>query len=296
MELNNRLLRTFKDFINDVNILNTSIGLVAQKGYNNILELKELDSINNYENLYKFLCTLDRHSKKISDRDEKIINSMNLVDIDIKSLWEKIEDSNKNKIWKYLQTMCLIKLNIESNEDLKTILSGDNDIDKSNKENLKTLKKIKLLKSGLEKTTEEINKEDVSDEETEEQEDTGVNLNHILNNTGIGNLAKEIAEGFNFDNNSQELMDPSNLMNLFTKINTTVQEKIRSGDLDLNKVTSELPSVYSNMQSDPLFNTMVNAGKNKEEENKKENKEEENKEEENKEEENKEEENKEEEK
>ena len=205
--------------------------VLRQKSYNNILELKQLDSINSYENLYKFLSTLDRHSKKISDRDDKIINSMNLIDIDIKELWEKIEDSNKNKIWKYLQTLCLIKLNIESNEDLKTILSGDNDIDKSNKENLKTLKKIKLLKSGLEKTTEEIDKNRRRRRRGREEdtEDINNNLNHILNNTGIGSLAKEIAEGFNFDGeNSQDLMDPSNLMNLFSKINTTVQDKIKT--------------------------------------------------------------------
>ena len=269
MELNNRLLSTFKDLLNDIELLDNDIGSKSKKCYNNILELKQLDSIDNYENLSKFLCTLDRHSKKISDRDDKIINSINLIDIDIKELWEKIEDSDKNKIWKYLQTLCLIKLNIESNEELKTILSGKNDIDKSNKENLKTLKKIKLLKSGLEKTTEEIDKKEEEEEEEEEEntENINNNLNHILNNTGIGNLAKEIAEDFNFDGeNSDDLMNPANLMNLFAKINTTVQDKIKSGNLDLGKVTSELPSLYSNMQQDPLFNHMSNMNQGNKEE------------------------------
>jgi len=271
MELNNRLLSTFQDLVNDIELLDNDIGSKAKKSYNNILELKKLDSIDSYENLSKFLSTLDRHSKKISDRDDKIINSMNLIDIDIKELWEKIEDSNKNKIWKYLQTLCLIKLNIESNEELKTILAGENDIDKSNKENLKTLKKIKLLKSGLEKTTEEIEKTEEEDEEEEEEdkEDINNNLNHILNNTGIGSLAKEIAEDFNFDGeNSDDLMNPANLMNLFSKINTTVQDKIKTGNLDLGKVTSELPSLYSNMQQDPLFNKMSSMNMNQEQENK----------------------------
>ena len=204
MELNNRLLSTFQDLINDIDLLDNDIGSKAKQSYNNIIELKELDSINNYENLDKFLSTLDRHSKKISDRDNKIINSINLIDIDIKELWEKIEDANKNKIWKYLQTLCLIKLNIESNEELKNILSGENDIDKENKENLKTLKKIKLLKSGLEKTTDEINKTEEEEEEEEDEKNINNNLEHILNNTGIGNLAKEIAEDFSFDGENSE--------------------------------------------------------------------------------------------
>merc|ERR1712086_116213 len=233
MELNNRLLSTFQDLINDIDLLDNDIGSKAKQSYNNIIELKELDSINNYENLDKFLLTLDRHSKKISDRDNKIINSINLIDIDIKELWEKIEDANKNKIWKYLQTLCLIQLNIESNEELKNILSGENDIDKENKENLKTLKKIKLLKSGLEKTTDEINKTEEEEEEEEDEKNINNNLEHILNNTGIGNLAKEIAEDFSFDGeNSEDLMNPANLMNLFSKINTTVQDKIKTGNLD----------------------------------------------------------------
>ena len=59
-------------------------------------------------------------------------------------------------------------------------------------------------------------------------------------------------------NDPSEIMNPTNLMNLFTKINTTVQDKIKTGDLDLAKVTNELPDLYSNMQQDPLFNQMVN--------------------------------------
>ena len=84
MELNNRLLSTFQDLIEDIDLLDNDIGSKAKKSYNNIMELKKLDNVDNYENLDKFLSTLDRHSKKISDRDNKIINSINLVDIDIK--------------------------------------------------------------------------------------------------------------------------------------------------------------------------------------------------------------------
>ena len=213
MDLNNRLLSTFKDFINDICKSNDEIGLTCTKYYKDILELSELDNINNHDKLLVFLNTLDKHSKKISDRDEKIIGTIKLKSINIAKLWEDLDNINKNNIWKYLQTMGLIKLNIESNNELKDILSGDIEIDESNKENLKTLKKMKLLKTGLNKTNEEIN-------QNIEEEPIETNMENILNNTGIGNLAKEIAESFDFDGNDpSEMMNPSNLMNLFTKIN-----------------------------------------------------------------------------
>ena len=251
MDLNNRLLTTFKDFINDIYELDNEIGTTCKRYYKEELELSELDNLNNYEKLFVFFKTLDKHSKKISSRDNNIINTIQLKSINIKKLWENLDDINKNNIWKYLQTMCLILLNIESNNELKDILSGENEIDESNKENLKTLKKMKLLKKGLNKTNEEINKKEV------EVENNELNMDNILN-TGIGSLAKEIAEGFELDNNdSNELMDPNNLMSLFTKINTTVQDKIKTGDLDLAKVTNELPDLYSNMQQNNLFNQII---------------------------------------
>lgn len=260
MDLNNRLLGTFKDFINDINEFDNEIGEKCKEHYKEIIELSELDNINNYEELSLFLNTLDKHSKKISDRDEKVIDSIKLKNIDIKKLWTNLEEINKNNIWKYLQTMCLIKLNIESNNELKNILSGENELDQSNKENLKTLKKMKLLKEGLNETNEKIENEEKSQPQ---------NIENILNNTGIGNLAKEIAEGFELENEDpSEIMNPSNLMSLFTKINSTVQNKIESGDLDLSKVTSELPSLYSNMQQDPLFNQMMNMNTSNQEEQK----------------------------
>ena len=167
MDLNNRLLTTFKDFINDIYELDNEIGTTCKGYYKEELELDELDDLNNYEKLLTFLKTLDKHSKKISDRDEKIINTIKLKSINIKKLWEDLDDINKNNIWKYLQTLELIKLNIESNNELKDILSGENEIDESNKENLKTLKKMKLLKKGLNKTNEEINKKEVEVENNE---------------------------------------------------------------------------------------------------------------------------------
>ena len=265
MDLNNRLLSTFKDFINDISEINNDIGETAKEYYKEILELDEFEDLNNNEKLLVFLNTLDKHSKKISVRDEKIINTIKLKSIDIKKLWEDLDDINKNNIWKYLQTLGLIKLNIESNNELKDILSGENEIDESNKENLKTLKKMKLLKKGLNKTNEEIDKNIKESKKEEEEQKT--NMEDILNNTGIGSLAKEIAEGFELNNNDpSELMNPSNLMSLFTKINSTVQDKLQSGDLDLAKVTTELPSLYSNMQQDPLFNEMMNMNQTKEEE------------------------------
>ena len=262
MELNNRILSTFKDFLNDINMINKDVGEKALKHYSDIIELNELENIKDSEKFTLFLNKLDKHSKKISSRDESVIDHIHLPEIDMKDLWNELSNDNKNNIWKYLQTICLIKLNIESNDELKDILSGNDGVSESSKENLKTLKKMKLLKNGLGETNKDLeNKES-------DKTDTQNEFNNILENTGIGSLAKEIAEDFSMNNeNPQDMMNPQSLMSLFTKINQTVQSKIESGDLDLGKVTSELPGVYSNLQNNELFNQFNNMDVNSMDEN-----------------------------
>ena len=100
-------------------------------------------------------------------------------------------------------------------------------------------------------------------------------MNDIFSNTGIGQLAKEIAEGLNFEEmlgqNSdldegeqnmedvmQNIMNPANFMNLFQNINNKVQEKIQSGDIDENMLTGEAQNLYGNFQNNPMFQSMMN--------------------------------------
>ena len=104
-------------------------------------------------------------------------------------------------------------------------------------------------------------------------------MNNIFENTGIGQLAKEIAEVLDFeemmgkgntentdiDNGEhsmesvmQNIMNPGNFMNLFQNINEKVQEKISTGALDENMLTGEAQNLYGNFQNNPMFQNMMN--------------------------------------
>ena len=100
-------------------------------------------------------------------------------------------------------------------------------------------------------------------------------MNDIFSNTGIGALAKEIAEGLNFEEMlgsnpdldggeqsmesvMQNMMNPGNFMNLFQNINSKVQEKIAKGDIDENMLTGEAQNLYGDFQNNPMFQNMMN--------------------------------------
>ena len=85
-------------------------------------------------------------------------------------------------------------------------------------------------------------------------------MDNIFESTGIGKLAKEIAEGLDFDsmlgdistdNDEQNMddvmkniMNPGNFMNLFSNINEKVQEKISTGELNEELLTGEAQNLY----------------------------------------------------
>ena len=220
-----------------------------------------------------FLDNINTHSKKITNKDESVFDEELLMDVDLKKIWDSgISEIDQNNIWKYLQTFCIININLNSSKELQKLLSGETkEIDKENRKDLKDLKKIKKIKENI----EEIKKDnyELSIKEIEEQEKRKNQMPNmdmmsgIFQNTGIGQLAKEIAEGMdiqsmmgdsedgepNMENVMQNMMDPSNFMNLFQNINEKVQEKISKGDIDesLENVEEELDPAREILRKKP---------------------------------------------
>ena len=73
------------------------------------------------------------------------------MDVDLKKIWNSgISEIDKNNIWKYLQTFCIITINLNSSKELQQLLSGETkEIDKDNRKDLKDLKKIKKIKQNI---------------------------------------------------------------------------------------------------------------------------------------------------
>ena len=106
-----------------------------------------------------------------------------LKDICFKKIWESdISDKTKDFIWKYLQSFCLININIRSNDKLAEALSDIEGNKKIKKGVAKDLDNYKKINEDYKKQTEET---------TEELPEDMKKFNDILENTSIGKIAKD---------------------------------------------------------------------------------------------------------
>lgn len=263
MDLNEKILSVFKKMVNDImDVYPEQKGSIYEK-YENVMNMETLN-LEECELLKIFMENINKNSSKITSKDVNVITDDLIDGIPLKKIWESdISDSVKDEIWKYLQTFCIISINLNSSKELQELLSGETEtIDPENRKDLKDLKRIKKLKESID-TINTNKSSDVPD------------MNGIFSNTGIGQLAKEIAEGLNFEEmlgqNSdldegeqnmedvmQNIMNPANFMNLFQNINSKVQDKIKSGDIDESMLTGEAQNLYGNFQNNPMFQSMMN--------------------------------------
>ena len=269
MDLNEQILQVFKNTINTIiDILpQGETQLTIMSKYEEILNMDKLILENN-KIISEFMNRVDNISKKILNKDESIFEENVFENIPMKTIWsEHMEDIDKNKIWKYLQTFCVININLNSSNELKKLLTGEsNEIKKENKKDIKDLKKLKKLKNSI----NDISKEE--EEYNKQNKDELSGLEGVFENTGIGKLAKNIAENMDFnsmmgdidpnetDMNKvmQNMMNPGNFMNIFNDINAKVKQQIDRGDISEETLTNEAQQLYGNFSKNPLFSNMMN--------------------------------------
>ena len=281
--MSDKVLDVFKTLINELNEHDDKVCIP----YEEVLKMDKL-TLGECEYIDTFLEKINTHSKKITDKDESVFSEELLMDVDFKKIWGSgISDIDKNNIWKYLQTFCIININLNSSKELQKLLSGETkEIDKENRKDLKDLKKIKKIKENIEeikKDNYELSIKEVEEEEKRKNQLPNMDMmSGIFQNTGIGQLAKEIAEGIdiqsmigesengepNMENVMKNMMDPTNFMNIFQNINSKVQEKMQSGELNENALSEEAESMYGNFAENEMFKNMMNTPEFKDEINK----------------------------
>ena len=264
MELNQKVLDVFKLLINDIIMVSNNEEIIQNK-YKNILEMEVLDKIEDSELINNFIKNIDTNTKKIVNKDETVFNNEIIEGVSLSEIWANEETTiiAKNNIWKYLQTFCIININLNSSNELQKLLSGEvNEINKENRKDLKDIKNIKKLKNSI----EDINK---NNEENNSEINTE-GFDEIFTNTGIGQLAKEIAEDIDFESLMGEtdesgnpedilgnMMNSGNIMSLFSTINEKVQEKIKSGNLSEETLSGEAETLYDGFKGNPMFDNLM---------------------------------------
>ena len=243
MDLDNKTLILFKSFISDICKVFPEHKECIDTNYSDILESNEI-TIEENETISEFLRNIDENSNGISNKSIDIFTEelFLIKDISMKEIWySDISDKTKENIWKYLQGFCVINISRNSNDKINEVLKSIESNEKvTDKQTVKEIKKIKKINENLK------NSDNIDDKDKKEKND----IEDLVDNTSIGNLAKEITENMGFKDGSEpdisDLMKPENMMNMFQTINTTLNDKINNKELDMNNLFGEASGLMNN--------------------------------------------------
>ena len=247
MDIDSKALHIFKGFIDDLIKVFPEYKVVLYENYSDILGLETL-KISENQKIKDFLKKIDSVSTEITDKNESIFENdlFLLKDVCFKKIWSSnISDKTKQTIWKYLQSFCLINININTLEKL----NGDDNLSdkKISRKSKKDLENYKKINEDFSTTNNDPSNEDLS------------GFNNILENTNIGKIAKEITEELNLGDDSseadmKEVFNPENMMKIFSSINSKITD---NNDLSKEDLASEATNICSTMKDNPLFSQLM---------------------------------------
>ena len=256
-EIEKKLFSLFSDFIRDLSKVFPEIKNSLYRNYEDCL-VDGSKCLSDFPKVKRFLELIDDYEKYIVDKNLEFfdLEVEFLEEIRFNRLWEKnISNKTRESIWKYLQTFQLISINLKSSEALNAALDGDK-IDKSA---LKDIKKMQKL-------SEEVQSKSTSEEGENELDQM---LGGLMD-SGIGEIAKEVAQGLDVesmfgsvDENSNpmelmaQLMNPDKMGAIFNNINSVMEKKMESGELTQEGLKSEAEGMMGQMGENPMFKNMM---------------------------------------
>jgi len=262
-EIEQKLFNLFSDFIRDLSKVFPEIKNSLYRNYEDCLSDDKNKCLCDFPKVKRFLELINDYEKYIVDKNLEFfdLEVEFLEEIQFNRLWEKnISNKTRESIWKYLQTFQLISINLKSSEALNAVLDGDK-IDKIDKSTLKDIKKMQKL-------SEEVQKKS-SDKSTEGENELDQMLGGLMN-SGIGEIAKEVAENLdvesmfgNVNENSNpmdlmsQLMNPEKMGAIFNNINTVMEKKMSSGELSQEGLKKEAEGMMGQMGENPMFKNMM---------------------------------------
>ena len=256
-EVESKLFSLFSDFIRDLSKVFPEIKNSLYRNYEDCL-VDGSKCLSDFPKVKRFLDLIGDYEKYIVDKNLEFfdLEVEFLEEIRFNRLWEKnISNKTRESIWKYLQTFQLISINLKSSEALNKALEGDK-IDKSEMKDLKKMQKL----------SEEVqNKSNSTEGENELDQMLGG-----LMDSGIGEIAKEVAQGLdvesmfgNVDENSNpmelmaQLMNPDKMGAIFNNINSVMEKKMETGELTQEGLKREAEGMMGQMGENPMFKNMM---------------------------------------
>ena len=246
MDINSKTLTIFKSFVDDLIKVFPEYKEPIIVNYSDIISLETLN-INENTKIKDFLSKIDVISNGITDKDESIFKEdlFLLNEINFKEIWESnISDKTKDNIWKYLQSFCLINININTLNKLNEDTDSDSKrkISKKNKRDIENFNKIN---EDYKNNSGNVDASDIND------------FNNILENTNIGKIAQEISEELNINDENADISDilnPESMMKIFGSIN---EKMLNNSEMSKEGLQGEAMNICSSMKDNPLFSQLM---------------------------------------
>jgi hypothetical protein len=254
---------TFKEFLLELN------KAFPEEVSNNIIDNYNPDKESALKTVSQITETFAGLSTRISEEDDNIFFEKSIIllsDLDLSLIFKNASKSNKNVIWKYIQTLFLMSTAIETKKTSVDDMVGV--FKESLPEN-----DVKEMKEGINQILNKLTKT-----VSENKENDHVNIEDtykgMFAGTQIGQLAEEIAQGINLEeftkgmeqNLSSDSMNPPNindvlkmfsedngLLNVMNTVSDTLKTKMESGELNQEKMLSEVNQIFSKIQSEPMM-------------------------------------------
>ena len=213
--------------------------------------------------LQKFLKSVSSIEDMIKSKDERIFNNPICIDeIDVSSVFKKIsKEENRDAIWKFLQTLLLVGKTIKSkSKSFEEFFEkdGDNMIDM-----------LKHLMSGM-GGMGGLDADDADDADDDDDSGSDEDIISMLENSKIGNLAKDISKNIDvsaFENIKLDSPDLDSIMkslssndsikDLITNVTKSVKEKMDSGEIDHVAMKEEAMKFMSKMKNNKKIKKMI---------------------------------------
>ena len=265
-EVETKLFSLFSDFIRDLSKVFPEIKNSLYRNYEDCLSDTTDKCLSDFPKVCRFLELIGDYEKYIVDKNLEFfdLEVEFLEEISFHKLWEKnISNKTRESIWKYLQTFQLISINIKSGEKLNSILDEVLNGSKMDKSTMKDLKNMRKL-------SEEVQSKTTGGQASGGQENELDDMLSGLMDSGIGDIAKEVAKNLDIesmfgsvDENSNpmelmaQLMNPEKMSSIFNNINSVMEQKMENGELSKDDLKSEAEGMMGQMGSNPMFKNMM---------------------------------------
>ncbi len=261
-DIETQLLTIFSKFIRDLSKTYPEIKNSLYRNYEECMINDSQKKLKELPKLQTFLDLIQEYETMITDKNSEFfdLEIELLEEISFQKLWAKnISGKTRETIWRYLQTFQIININLKSNEQLQEALSqiGTDTTMEVDKKTAKDLKKLKKLSGEV--------KKDISQDESGLEEMMGG-----LMNSGIGEIAKEVAETMDLENmfgnvnqntNPMELMsqmmNPEKMGSIFQNINTVMEKKEKEGKFTKDSLKNEAQGMMGKMSGNKMFENMM---------------------------------------